>query len=79
MTITHEGDVIYLRGHCRVEEAEPLTALLQGWPEATLDLSGCEHLHGAVVQAILAFRPSVLGAPDHGFVRDWIVPIFTRP
>ena len=74
MTISRDGDVIRLQGVCRVEDAEPLTALLQSVCDSTLDLSTCEGLHAAVVQAILAFRPKIIGLPDDTFLRDWLVP-----
>jgi len=39
-----------------------------------LDLSMCEGLHAAVVQAILAFRPTIVGVPDDPFLRDRLLP-----
>jgi hypothetical protein len=74
MTVLRDGPVIRLRGVCRVEDAEPLTALLQGVSHSTLDLSMCEGLHAAVVQAILAFRPNIVGVPDDPFLRDRLLP-----
>jgi hypothetical protein len=77
MSVTRDGDVIRLSGLCRVEDAEPLTALLQGFEDSTLDLSACEGLHAAVVQAILAFRPKIVGTPDNVFLRDHLLPALT--
>ena len=74
MTVTREGDVVHLVGLCRVEDAEPLTALLQGLSDSTLDLSACEGLHAAVLQAILAFRPKIVGVPGDVFLRDRLLP-----
>ena len=74
MTVSREGSIIRLEGVCRVEDAEPLTALLQGVSDSTLDLSTCEGLHAAVVQAILAFRPKIVGLPDDPFLRDRLLP-----
>lgn len=74
MTVLREGPAIRLTGVCRVEDAEPLTALLQGVSDSTLDLSACEGLHAAVIQAILAFRPRIVGAPDDPFLRDRLLP-----
>lgn len=74
MTVAHEGPVIRLEGVCRVEDAEPLTALLQGISDSTLDLAACKGLHAAVVQAILAFLPKIVGVPDDPFLRDRLVP-----
>jgi hypothetical protein len=74
MTILKDGSVIRLRGVCRVEDAEPLTALLQGVSDSTLDLSACEGAHAAVIQAILAFSPKIIGVPDDPFLRDLLLP-----
>jgi len=74
MTVARDGEVIHLRGVCRVEDAEPLTALLQAISDSTLDLSACEGLHAAVVQAILAFRPKIIELPTNAFLRDWLLP-----
>ena len=77
MTVAHDGSVIRLEGVCRVEDAEPLTALLQGICDSTLDLAACKGLHAAVVQAILAFRPQIVGVPDDPFLRDRLLPALT--
>ena len=74
MTVVRDGDVVRLVGLCRVEDAEPLTALLQGLADSTLDLSACDGLHAAVVQAILAFRPEIVGTPHEAFLRDRLLP-----
>jgi hypothetical protein len=74
MTVIRDGDVVRLIGLCRVEDTEPLTSLLQGVSDSTLDLSACEGLHAAVVQAILAFRPTIVGSPDGAFLRDRLLP-----
>ena len=78
MSVTRDGDVIVLAGPCRVEDAEPLTALLQTAPDATLDLSACEGLHAAVVQVILAFRPQIRGVSADPFIAHWLSPRLGR-
>jgi hypothetical protein len=74
MTVVSEGDVVRLVGLCRVEDAEPLTALLQGLSDSTLDLSACEGLHAAVLQAIVAFRPAIVGVPGDAFLKNYLLP-----
>jgi hypothetical protein len=74
MTVSREGAIIRLSGVCRVEDAEPLAALLEGVSDSTLDLSACEGLHAAVVQAVLAFRPKIVGLPNDAFLRNWLLP-----
>lgn len=78
MTVSRDGDVIALTGLCRVEDAEPLTALLQASPEAALDLSACEGLHAAVVQTILVFRPHIKGLSADPFIAQWLFPLLGR-
>jgi hypothetical protein len=74
MTVRVDDDgAIRLEGACRVEEAETLTALLRAG-RGPVDLSACESLHAAVVQALLAFAPALRGAPSNGFLRDHLVP-----
>ena len=77
MTVIRDGNVVRLVGLCRVEDAEPLTALLQGLSDFALDLSACKGLHAAVLQAILAFRPPIVGIPDEAFLRDRLLPAIT--
>lgn len=77
MTVLGDASMIRLQGVCRVEDAEPLVALLQGNSDSTLDLSACEGLHAAVVQAILAFRPEIIGLPANVFLRDRLLPAMT--
>ncbi|MBO9544611.1 hypothetical protein [Caulobacter sp.] len=78
MSISAVGDVIYLQGPCRVEDAETLVALLQKSRKVTLDVSTCESLHAAVVQAILAFEGQIVGAPTNGFLGEFVVPALGR-
>ncbi|MHB8284145.1 MAG: hypothetical protein ACYDD1_05665 [Caulobacteraceae bacterium] len=75
MTVALAEDMIVLTGLCRVEDAEPLTALLQASPEAALDLAACEGLHAAVVQAILAFQPEIRVKPADPFLARWLSPL----
>jgi hypothetical protein len=74
LTVSRAGSTIRLVGMCRVEDAEPLTALLQSISDSTLDLSACEGLHAAVVQAVLAFHPKIIAVPNNAFLRDWLLP-----
>ncbi len=74
MTVRLDDQVIRLEGACYLEDAEALTALLQTAGPCSVDLSACTALHGAVVQAILALRPVVIGIPQSPFMRDLLVP-----
>jgi len=74
VSVVQEGSVIRLEGLCRVEDAEILTALLQRRPGSAVDLNRCQGLHAAVVQAILAFAPRLIGNPAEPFLQDFLLP-----
>ncbi len=74
MSVRLAGDVIVLEGPCRVEDAEPLLSLLQAGPDRTVDLTEAGHLHAAVVQVLMALRPTLKGTGQDGFLKTWIIP-----
>lgn len=79
MSVRLDSECIHLEGLCRVEDAEPLARLLQESPSRTVDLSRCEQLHAAVLQALLAFRPAVAKEPQNDFLRGLAARIATTP
>jgi anti-anti-sigma regulatory factor len=74
MSVRLDGNVIILEGPCRVEDAEPLLGWLQAARGRVVDLAGAEHLHAAVVQVLMALRPTIRGTTGDPFLRDWITP-----
>lgn len=79
MSVNLDGNNIHLSGACPVEDAETLLALLQFGPGRVVDLSATGHLHAAVLQVLLAFRPPVSGASADPFVAAWLAPFLERP
>jgi hypothetical protein len=75
MSVRLEGQVVRLEGPCRVEDAEPLLAWLQADSSRSVDLTGAEHVHAAVVQVLMALRPPLEGESRDPFVRDRLVPL----
>ena len=72
MTVAVSGATVQLSGRCGAEEAEALlVALSDGATE--VDLTGCEHLHAALLQLLMAFEVSVTGTPSP-FLADWVCP-----
>jgi hypothetical protein len=65
MSVALEQDVIHLSGPCRVEDAEPLVALLLEDRRRSVNMENCTALHTAVIQAILAFRPRIAVPASH--------------
>jgi hypothetical protein len=78
MSVALDGTVVRLRGDCRVEDAEPLLAMLQGPEQRSVDLSEARQLHTAVVQILLAIRPEIRGGSLDSFVRTWVQPLLIR-
>jgi len=74
MTVRREGDTIWLEGECRVEDAEPLVALLDSHPGLTVDIGACRLVHAAVLQALLCYGPPIVGEPTEPFLGAWILP-----
>lgn len=79
MTVRLDVDIIRLEGDCHVEQAEALVQLLQDDRRRTVDLTGCQRVHAALVQALLAFKPKIQGAPADPFLRDHLMPCLTLP
>ncbi len=78
MSVELRDDIICLQAPSLPADAESLLNLLQGNPEPTLDLSASGHLHAAVLQVLLAFRPFILGEPDDPLFRDWLEPLLRQ-
>jgi hypothetical protein len=75
MTVSVSGDSIRLIGACLVEDAEPLLLAFQADPARSVDIGAATRLHLAVVQLLVAMRPSVTGVPTDPFLRDRLLPL----
>lgn len=76
MSIMARDGVIHFEGRCGIEEAEALLGHLSA-PGVRVDLGACEHLHTALLQALMASRVPVQGKPC-GFVADWVLPLLSK-
>jgi hypothetical protein len=72
MTIEYRDHVVLLRDVVAVEEAEGLLEWLQGEPEATVDLSGCTHLHPANLQVLMVAQVPVAAWPADAGLGEWL-------
>jgi hypothetical protein len=73
MSLRREADgTIVLHGSCPVDEAEQLQRMLLSDPSAKVDWSQCNHLHSAVLQIVLAARPTLTASCGDPFVDRWI-------
>lgn len=73
MTVrTTEAELIILEGRCPSEEAEMLLQRLLSAPKAVIDLQHCESLHAAVIQVLLAAKPTLQLPPTDTAVGIWL-------
>ena len=73
MTVKAEGSgTILLEGDCPVEDAEILLNAFLASPGRPVDWRGCQRLHTAVLQVVLASRPSLIGPCGDPLVAQWI-------
>lgn len=75
MSVSVVEGVIWLQGSCGAEDVEALLAAFEKSGSNAVDFSTADHLHGAVLQTLLAFTPAVLGSPRDSFVRTWLIPV----
>lgn len=77
MTISAGPGVVRLSGRCMAEDSELLLKQLAAGI-AQVDLTGCDYLHGSIVQLLMAARPTLVGEPAE-FLRDWVIPLISGP
>ena len=75
MTVVIEKDRILIQGICDADDVEVLMSALRERGPSIVDLSEAGHLHTAILQVLLAFRPSITGTPRDTFIRAWLIPI----
>lgn len=78
MSATVDGEIIRLSGACRVEDAETVLSLILSGRDRAVDVSAVTHLHAAVLQVLLAYRPRLVGAPADRFVQNCLPPLLRR-
>ena len=75
MTVVIEKDRILIQGIYGADDVEVLMSALRAHGSSIVDLSEAGHLHTAILQVLLAFRPSITGTPRDTFIRAWLIPI----
>lgn len=78
MSIDLVDEIITVSGPARVEDAEPLLALLQSGLARQVDLSQAGSLHTAVMQVLLAYRPPLIGPAGDRFTENWLMPLLGK-
>jgi hypothetical protein len=63
-----------LEGIVSVDDAEGLSQWLQQHAAPAVHLGKCEHLHGAVLQVLLARRPKLVAPPADPLLAGVLAP-----
>jgi len=71
-TATFEGPV-------DVEDAGPFTEWLRRTSHPAVRIEHCTYLHASVLQALLAFRPTITGRPADPFLARWLDDLLASP
>jgi hypothetical protein len=80
MTVrTADAELIVLEGQCPSEEAEMLLQRLLATPAAVVDLQRCESLHAAVIQVLLAAKPTLQLPSSDTPVGRWLKAVLLPP
>jgi hypothetical protein len=77
MALRLEGNEIWLIDVCGAEEALEFVDLLLKAERPTINLSRCTHLHAALLQTVIAFKPAVSAQPTAPFLQKWISPMLS--
>lgn len=72
MPIRFEKSVARFNAVAEAEEAEPLLEWLQKHPKGRVHAEECTHMHGAVLQVLMAARPQIAGWPKIDDLRMWL-------
>ena len=74
MALQFDAQVATLEGTVTVEDAETLANWLKEQvaqaSTPAVNLSGCEHVHAAVLQTLLALKPTLAGAPANPYLKQ---------
>lgn len=74
MTVSLNTDTITLSGPCGVEEVETLVGYLESEPGLIVDISAATTIHTALWQALMMFRPNIVGNPISSLIVDRLLP-----
>jgi hypothetical protein len=72
MSIQRRGKILKLTGVIGVEDAEIIYAQFEQQLFQKIDLSGCEHLHSAILQLVIAFQIPIHKYPSVPMLNDWL-------
>ena len=66
---TKNGDnlLLILEGVIGAEDTDEVVGVIKENPDLLVDLSECDHLHTAVLQALMVLRPKISAMPADSF------------
>jgi hypothetical protein len=74
-----DDGTVFLEGACPSEDAEQLLQLLLTSSGAAVDWSACDSAHTAVLQVLLAVKPTLRGRPRNAFLAGQVAPCLAKP
>ncbi|MEO5333787.1 MAG: hypothetical protein H7839_17380 [Magnetococcus sp. YQC-5] len=75
MPVTYTDQEAILTATVAIEEAETLLAWLKEHGQGSVNVQGCQHLHTAVLQVLLALRPPLGEPPTDPFLKEHVWPL----
>lgn len=78
MSIEYKKTVAIIEGDCSVEDAETLLEWILVNPKGKINLKQCEQMHTAVLQVLMAIKPSVSVWPDTHSPAFWLSTVLNN-
>lgn len=75
MALEFRRNEVVLSANCGAEEALELAEWLAKRKRPKAHLGACTHLHAALLQTLLAYKPALSAAPTDPFLRRWVLPL----
>ena len=72
MPINYQKKLALFQETVGVEEAETLLEWLLKNPKSRVNLAGCQHLHAANLQVLMAVKPLIAAWPKDTNLRVWL-------
>lgn len=78
MSIELDDRCVRLTGNVSMNDLDALVAWSPGHDDPTADLSGCRHLHAAVLQQLLTRRLRISALPEDSILAAALAAAFTH-
>jgi hypothetical protein len=74
MPLEFRRSEVCLSGSCTAEEALDLAEWLAKRKRPKANLAECTHMHSALLQTLLAYKPQISAPPADAFLATWVMP-----